>query len=102
LDSEGEMDRTNEEAAKWYARLHAPDCSLRDREEFDLWLNANPQHERAFRKLEGLLRAMDALGATDPRFAEIAERALTDSAADPSDGPQAITAPSKASATDES
>jgi transmembrane sensor len=41
-------DRTDELAAAWFARLLSPDCSERDRENFEQWCAASDRHADAF------------------------------------------------------
>lgn len=100
MDSEGDKQHRNEQAAQWYARLHAPDCTAEEREAFAQWLTADAQNERAYRALERILRGMDVLGASDSRYTEMADRALTDSSPS-TDGDRANpTSTPKASTTD--
>ena len=42
--TEAEYDAITEAAAQWCMRLHEPDCTLRERDAFAVWLNANPLH----------------------------------------------------------
>ncbi|MBO9664576.1 FecR domain-containing protein [Dokdonella sp.] len=41
-------DRIDQSAAAWFARLLAPDCSERDREDFEAWCAASDDHAAAF------------------------------------------------------
>jgi len=41
-------DLTIQAAARWYARLQAPDCSAADRTEFRLWCAERPAHAAAY------------------------------------------------------
>lgn len=63
-----------EQAEAWYARLMAPDCSLRDREAFEQW-RAQPGHAEAFAVTERLVAGVDALAGSDPRMEALMQRA---------------------------
>lgn len=41
-------DRIDRSAADWFARLLAPDCSEREREDFEAWCAASDEHAAAF------------------------------------------------------
>jgi transmembrane sensor len=71
-------------AARWYARIHAPDCTGRDREEFEVWLRGSPDHWRAYADAEQTVRLFDERLQNDPQV-----RALADAAR----GPRADAAP---------
>jgi transmembrane sensor len=60
-------------AARWYARVHAPDCTGRDREEFEDWLRANPEHWRAYAEAERTVRRFDQLIEQDDGLRELAD-----------------------------
>ena len=60
-------------AARWYARVHAPDCTGRDREAFEDWLRANPEHWRAYADAERTVRRFDQLIEQDDRLLELAD-----------------------------
>ncbi len=64
-------------AARWYARVHAPDCTGRDREEFETWLRSSPEHRRAYADAERTVRRFDQLIEDDAQL-----RALADEACD--------------------
>jgi transmembrane sensor len=64
-----------EEAARWYARLAAPDCSLRDRTDFDRWRQRSPSHAGAYATVQGAAEAVERLAGDDPRVRELADRA---------------------------
>jgi transmembrane sensor len=48
-------------AGDWFARLHAPDCSDAEREAFERWLAADPEHRREYRNMESMWQAMGSL-----------------------------------------
>jgi len=73
------------QAACWYARLRAPDCSAAERHAFQQWLEINPAHEQAY---EAVVRAADRVtkqAQIDPRLQALAARALEKPAAKPGD-----------------
>jgi transmembrane sensor len=65
-------------AARWYARVHAPDCTGRDREEFEAWLRGSPDHWRAYADAERTVRLFDQMLENDREL-----RALADETCDP-------------------
>jgi transmembrane sensor len=65
-------------AARWYARLHAPDCDGRDRAEFEDWLRANPEHRRAYADAEHTARQLDLLLEQDEDLRALAEVAAAE------------------------
>jgi transmembrane sensor len=70
-------------AARWYARVHAPDCTGRDREAFENWLRADSSHWRAYADAERTVRRFDQLIENDERLRELADEALGDVAPAP-------------------
>lgn len=62
-------------AARWYARIHAPDCTGRDREEFEAWLRGSPNHWRAYADAEQTVRRFDLLLENDPQLRALADEA---------------------------
>jgi transmembrane sensor len=75
-----EMDARNsdsllEEAAGWYARLAAPDCSPAERTQFDLWRASSPSHIEACARVQGAADAVERLVARDPRLRAISDEA---------------------------
>jgi transmembrane sensor len=73
------MSKTREcvvdDAARWYARVHAPDCTGRDREEFEAWLRGSPDHWRAYADAERTVRHFDRLLESDPEWQALADEA---------------------------
>lgn len=56
------------QAAQWYARLHAPDCSERERAAFQTWLAGGSEREQAYRSvIDAASLVSHQLGA-DPRI----------------------------------
>jgi transmembrane sensor len=64
-----------DDAAQWYARVHAPDFTGRDRAEFEAWLRASPDHWRAYAEAERTLRRIDQLLENDPVLVALCDAA---------------------------
>jgi transmembrane sensor len=64
------------EAARWFARLRAPDCSTADREAFERWRDADPSHAAAYARAHHASGAVDELLARDPRVQAMLDEAL--------------------------
>jgi transmembrane sensor len=62
-------------AARWYARVHASDCTGRDRQDFEAWLRANPEHWLAYAEAERTVRRFDLLLENDPQLLALADAA---------------------------
>jgi transmembrane sensor len=76
------MDVTNnsrasvvDDAARWYARVHAPDCTGHDRQEFEQWLRSSPDHWRAYADAERTVRLFDQLLENDAALRALADEA---------------------------
>jgi transmembrane sensor len=65
-----------DDAAQWFARLHAPDCTGRDRAEFEAWLRADTRHWRAYAEAERVARRFDQLIEADEALSAMAADAL--------------------------
>lgn len=50
-------------AARWHARLAAPDCAPGEQQAFEEWLAADPAHERAWRRTQRFMALARALPA---------------------------------------
>lgn len=48
-------------AERWYARLMAPDCTLREREQFEAWIGKAPEHALAFEDTKALWESLGGL-----------------------------------------
>lgn len=57
-------DALNDQAAAWYLRLQAPDCSDTDRQAFAQWRDADPRHRQAYQAMAVVW------AATGPRAGE--------------------------------
>jgi transmembrane sensor len=64
-----------EEAARWYARLHAHDCTEGDRAAFRCWQGRHRRHREAYETLETVTKRIDAVAA-DARLQALAEEAF--------------------------
>ncbi|MET0988933.1 MAG: FecR domain-containing protein [Steroidobacteraceae bacterium] len=62
-------------AARWYARLGAPDCSAEEQAEFERWLSSDARHENAFASVKRAAESLTHM-APDPRLAALADAAL--------------------------
>ncbi|WP_374679558.1 FecR family protein [Hydrocarboniphaga effusa] len=66
---------TLEEAARWSARLCAPDCSDRDRADFERWMLADESHADAFAATQLLSDGVGLLADADAELAAMADEA---------------------------
>lgn len=48
-------------AERWYARLMAPDCSLREKEQFEAWLRLAPENALAYEDTKALWASLGGL-----------------------------------------
>jgi transmembrane sensor len=67
---------TINQAAKWYARLHAPDCSQAEHNDFQRWLEVDPRHGEAYESVRSAAEMLSAKWSSDPRMAALASAAL--------------------------
>jgi transmembrane sensor len=70
-----EADLLLEEAARWYARLAAPDCSAAERRQFHLWRESSPLHVEACAILQHTEDALDRLASHDSRLQALSDEA---------------------------
>lgn len=56
-------DRLSEEAAEWWMRLQAPDCSDEDRAAFERWCSADPRHLEEFEAVREIWQVSAGLSA---------------------------------------
>lgn len=80
-----------EEAARWSARLQAPDCTQQERDAFAEW-RRNDANREAFRNAERLSTLVFRASTTDSRLRAMAEQALAA-------GPSAEQAPGRGKRT---
>lgn len=71
-----------EEAARWSARLCAPDCSDRERQEFERWVRADPAHAQACAAAQLVSDSIGLLARVDPRLRALADEAFAQGASD--------------------
>jgi transmembrane sensor len=64
------------QAARWYARLRAPDCSAADRADFERWLAVAAEHARAYDAAVRTAVMVAAQARSDPRLKALAQAAL--------------------------
>lgn len=69
-------DRILDEAARWYARLQAADCSLQERAAFRNWREADERHALAYEQACQAAAGIDQLMALDPRMQVLLDEAL--------------------------
>jgi ferric-dicitrate binding protein FerR (iron transport regulator) len=77
----------NQEAARWYARLHAPDCTAEERADFDAWRAGDPRNAAAYAAAERMSDAVASLAMTDPRLKAMVDQAASAGATLPDDTP---------------
>lgn len=58
--------RLAEEAASWFLKLNAPDCTETDRRAFETWLAADESHKEEYRQFERLWQTLDRLPPQRP------------------------------------
>ena len=71
-----EQDRILDEAARWFARLQAADCTLKERTAFRRWQEADRRHALAYEQACQATAAIDRLVAIDPRMQALLDEAL--------------------------
>lgn len=69
-------DRILDEAARWFARLQAADCSLQERAAFRKWQQADERHALAYEQACQSAAGIDQLMALDPRMQALLDEAL--------------------------
>lgn len=68
--------RILDEAARWFARLQAADCSLQERAAFRKWKEADERHALAYEQACQAAAGVDQLMALDPRMQALLDEAL--------------------------
>jgi transmembrane sensor len=68
--------RMLDEAARWFARLQAADCSLQERAAFRKWKAADERHALAYEQASQAAASIDQLMALDPRMQALLDEAL--------------------------
>src|SRR5262245_1906850 len=72
-------------AARWYARLRAPDCTLRERADFEAWLTRDSCNAAAYAAAERINEALAKLASADPRLKAMVDQAASSGAMLPDD-----------------
>jgi transmembrane sensor len=70
------MEKAQQEAAAWFARLQAPDCNQQEQAQFRQWLQQHPHNTQAYAAVETLLGTLDTYAAGDSRLQLMADKAL--------------------------
>jgi transmembrane sensor len=70
-----DMDSLLEEAARWYARLAAPYCSIAERTQFDIWRASSPSHAKAWARVQHAADAVERLASHDPQLQALSDQA---------------------------
>jgi transmembrane sensor len=84
------MDNINDEhllgeAARWSARLGAPDCSAQERLEFNAWCEANAANRAAYDRVRAAATKADLVLSIDERLRRLADQAFAAGADLPDD-----------------
>lgn len=74
------QESAQQQAALWYARLRAPDCSDVERHDFQLWLEADASHEQAWQLAVAIADRVKQQAQHDSRLRALADAALQSSA----------------------
>jgi transmembrane sensor len=68
--------------------LRAPDCTPKERAEFEAWRTSDPRHAAAYSAAERINDALAKLAAADPRLKAMVDRAASSGATLPDDEPE--------------
>ena len=80
-------DSSSQLAARWYARLRAPDCTPEEREQFEAWRASDPRNAAAYAAAERMNDALGKLAMADPRLKAMVDQAASAGATLPDDEP---------------
>ena len=72
-------------AARWYARLRAPDCTVQERADFEAWRASDPRNAAAYAAAERMNDALAKLAMADPRLKGMVDQAASAGATLPDD-----------------
>ena len=81
------QDSLKQLAARWYARLRAPDCTAKERSEFEAWRAADPRNAAAYAAAERMSDALANLAMANPRLKAMVDQAASSGATLPDDEP---------------
>jgi transmembrane sensor len=70
------------QAARWYARLAAPDCTGEERAEFERWRQQDPAHAEVYAATEAFCASIGPAAPLDDRLQAMADEAFAMGAAD--------------------
>lgn len=76
----GQSANAAKEAATWFARLRAPDCSTADRQAFHAWLVRDPANAACYERAMRIAAGLSTLTQSDPALRALAADALAQSA----------------------
>lgn len=74
MDSNTAQDAAD--AARWYVRLRAEDCTLVERQAFQRWVEQSPAHASAYARARHISQCLDQLARQDPHIKDLAAEAL--------------------------
>jgi transmembrane sensor len=80
MNASSEDQRAND-AARWYARLQAPDCTPADRTDFLRWCAEDPANAEAFARAKAIAAALSRAASTNERLRAMAAEARATAAA---------------------
>ena len=72
-------------AARWYARLRAPDCTPEEHAEFQAWRASDARHAAAYAAAERMNDALSRLAASNARLKAMVDQAASSGATLPDD-----------------
>ena len=81
-------DPANQDAARWYSRLRAPDCTPADRADFEQWLARDARNAAAYAAAERVADALGKLAMTDSRLRAMVDQAASAGATSPEGPPE--------------
>jgi ferric-dicitrate binding protein FerR (iron transport regulator) len=82
------QDPASQDAARWYSRLRAPDCTAAERAEFEQWVGRDACNAAAYAAAERLASALEKLAASEPRLKAMVDQAASAGATLPEDAPE--------------
>jgi transmembrane sensor len=77
-----------QQAARWYARLRAADCTIKERADFEAWRASDPRNADAYAAAERMNDALAKLAMVDPRLKAMVDQAASSGATLPDDEPE--------------
>lgn len=79
------QDNLSQLAARWYARLRAPDCPPEERAQFEQWCASDPRNAAAYAAAERMNDALAKLAMANPRLKAMVDDAASSGATLPDD-----------------